>query len=63
MESLMLLLQLKPPTLKELLADLGCETLNGNESEEEIEEMITLRKNEPKRLARSPELDLHCSLN
>ena len=37
----MLLLQLKPPTLKELLADLGCQALNGNESEEEIEEMMT----------------------
>ena len=39
----MSLLQLKPPTLKELLADLACEALNGNESDEEIEEMMTQR--------------------
>ena len=37
----MSLLLSKPPALKELLTDLGCEALNGNESEEEIEELIT----------------------
>ena len=46
----MSLLQLRPPTLKELLADLGCETLNGNESEEEIEEMMTQRCGERDRI-------------
>ena len=50
MESLMSLLQLKPPTLKALLADLGCEALNGNESEEEIEEMMTQRCGERDRI-------------
>ena len=41
MESLMTLLRCKPQTLKALLTDLGCGAINGNESEEEIEEMMT----------------------
>lgn len=41
MESLLSLLRSNPPTLKALLTDLGCEAINGSESEEEVEELMT----------------------